>query len=130
MDQIALDGTLWVEEGRPYMIYCHEWVQVIDGAMVLVELAADLSIPAGNPLTLFHASAVGWSTGSSHDNIPVKSYVTDGYFLYRTKTGKLLMIWSSFMNGEYAIPTHREARNVPGYSNCKIPEKPCNCFWN
>ena len=103
MDQMALDGTLWVEEGRPYMIYCHEWVQVIDGAMVLVELAADLSVPAGDPLTLFHASAAGWSTGSSHDNIPVKSYVTDGCFLYRTKTGKLLMIWSSFMNGEYAI---------------------------
>lgn len=57
MDQMALDGTLWVEDGRPYMIYCHEWVQVIDGTMVLVELAPDLSAPIGDRLTLFHASA-------------------------------------------------------------------------
>lgn len=103
MDQMALDGTLWVEEGRPYMIYCHEWVQVIDGIMALVELAPDLSVPVGDHQTLFHASAAGWSTGSSHGGLPVTSYVTDGCFLYRTKTGKLLMIWSSFMNGEYAI---------------------------
>lgn len=103
MDQMALDGTLWEEEGRPYMIYCHEWVEIEDGSMVLVELAPDLSAPVGKPLTLFHASAADWSTGSSHADLSVTSYVTDGCFLYRTKTGKLLMIWSSFMNGEYAI---------------------------
>ena len=28
-------------------------------------------------------------------------YVTDGPFLYRTKTGRLLMIWSSFGAGGY-----------------------------
>ena len=103
MDRMALDGTLWVEEGQPYMIYCHEWVQVVDGTIVLVQLAADLSVAVGNGVTMFHASAADWSTGTLHDNIPVRSYVTDGCFLYRTKTGKLLMIWSSFMNGEYAI---------------------------
>ena len=32
-DEMALDGTLWVENGRPYMVYCHEWVQIGDGAM-------------------------------------------------------------------------------------------------
>jgi len=42
MDRMAFDGTLWVEEGQPYMIYCHEWVQVEDGTMELVELAPDL----------------------------------------------------------------------------------------
>lgn len=103
MDQMSLDGTLWVEEGQPYMIYCHEWVQVVDGTMVLVELAADLSVAVGDRVTMFHASAADWATGSLHDSIPVRSYVTDGCFLYRTKTGKLLMIWSSFMDSEYAI---------------------------
>ena len=103
MDQMALDGTLWVEEGRPYMIYCQEWVEIVDGSMVLVELTPDLSAPVGERLTLFHASAAEWSTGSLHDELGIRSYVTDGCFLYRTKTGKLLMIWSSFMNGEYAI---------------------------
>ncbi len=101
MDEMALDGTLWVENGRPYMVYCHEWVQIGDGAMKLVELKKDLSAPAGQPVTLFRASAAPWSTGSGEGD--EKTYVTDGCFLYRTRTGKLLMLWSSFMNGEYAI---------------------------
>lgn len=103
IDRMALDGTLWVEDGIPYMVYCHEWVQVVDGAMELVRLAPDLSAPAGNPVTLFNASAAPWSTGNVNpDPLPL-SYVTDGCFLYRTKTGKLLMIWSSFIHGDYAI---------------------------
>ena len=103
MDRMALDGTLWVEDGTPYMIYCHEWVQVADGTMELVQLAPDLSAPAGSSLTLFCASSADWSTGSEHPAPLPKSYVTDGCFLYTTKNGKLLMIWSSFMNGEYAL---------------------------
>lgn len=103
MDQMALDGTLWVEEGQPYMIYCQEWVQTIDGAMALLELSPDLSVPKGNPVTLFHASAAPWSTGSAQGEFPVTAYVTDGCYLYRTKTGKLLMIWSSYMQSRYAI---------------------------
>lgn len=100
-DEMALDGTLWVEEGRPYMVYCHEWVQTGDGGMKLVELKRDLSGRAGQPVTLFHASAAPWSTGSGEGE--AKTYVTDGCFLYRTRTGKLLMVWSSFMDGQYAI---------------------------
>lgn len=103
MDRMALDGTLWVEDGTPYMVYCHEWVQIADGTMELVELAPDLSAPVGNSLTLFCASAANWSTGTVHEAPLPTSYVTDGCFLYRTKTGKLLMIWSSFLNGEYAL---------------------------
>ncbi|MEC3878009.1 glycoside hydrolase family 43 protein [Parapedobacter sp. 10938] len=102
MDWMALDGTLWVEDDKPYMIFCHEWVEVEDGTMELIELEHDLSAVKGQPLTLFNASSAPWSTGSTHDDGTV-SYVTDGCFLYRTKTGKLLMIWSSFKEGQYAI---------------------------
>lgn len=102
MDRMALDGTLWVENGRPYMVYCHEWVEIVDGSMVLVELAPDLSSAVGDSQTLFHASSASWSTGNKHEDGTV-TYVTDGCFLYRTKTGKLLMVWSSFKNGKYAI---------------------------
>lgn len=103
MDQMALDGTLYVEDGIPYMVYCHEWVQLADGAMNVVRLTDDLSGTIGNPLRLFHASSALWSTGRNlGDALPI-SYVTDGCFLYRTKTGKLLMIWSSFHQNKYAI---------------------------
>ena len=84
------------------MIYCHEWVEMMDGTMELVELKKDLSATVGQPMRLFCASAAEWSTGSPRKD-GSRTYVTDGCFLYRTKTGKLLMIWSSFKNGEYAV---------------------------
>ncbi|GGC13853.1 glycosyl hydrolase family 43 [Parapedobacter defluvii] len=102
MDRMALDGTLWVENGIPYLIYCHEWVQIEDGTLELVQLERDLSKTVGPSLTLFHASSAPWSTGSRHADGTL-TYVTDGCFLYRTRTGKLLMIWSSFKAGSYAI---------------------------
>ena len=97
MDYMALDGTLWVEDGTPYMVFCHEWVQIEDGTMAVVELKPDLSAPAGQPIRLFHASSAPWTPENN------KSYVTDGCFMYRTKTGKLLMIWSSFAKDGYAV---------------------------
>lgn len=102
MDRMALDGTLWEENGIPYMIYCHEWVQIEDGTMELVQLSHDLSKTVGSSQMLFNASVAPWSTGTHRKDGP-SSYVTDGCFVYRTKTGKLLMIWSSFKNDSYAI---------------------------
>ena len=97
---MALDGTLWVEDDRPYMIFCHEWVQTTDGTMELVRLKPDLSQVDGEAVTLFKASGSPWvrNLGGRYPG-----YVTDGPFLYRTKGNKLVMIWSSFgMNG-YAV---------------------------
>ena len=103
LDEMCLDGTLWVENGTPYMIYCHEWVETLDGEMDLVELKKDLSAPVGESQRLFCASAAEWSTGGNTAFEGKKSYVTDGCFLYRTKAGKLLMVWSSFKDGVYAV---------------------------
>ncbi|MBR4995260.1 MAG: family 43 glycosylhydrolase [Alistipes sp.] len=100
-DEMALDGTLWVENGTPYMVYCYEWVEARDGEMKLIQLKKDLSAPVGSSQRLFCASAADWSTGSGAEGN--KTYVTDGCFLYRSKTGKLLMMWSSFMDGVYAV---------------------------
>ncbi|MGM9804208.1 MAG: glycoside hydrolase family 43 protein [Muribaculaceae bacterium] len=102
IDQMALDGTLYVEQGVPYMVYCHEWVQLEDGAMNVVRMEPDLSGIVGTPVRLFNASSAEWSTGDDHSDGTL-SYVTDGCFLYTTKTGKLLMIWSTFSNGDYAV---------------------------
>ena len=101
IDQMALDGTLWVEDGVPYMVYCHEWVQVRDGGMNLVRLKKDLSGADGTSVRLFCASSAEWSTGDGPEGN--KHYVTDGCFLYRTRTDKLLMVWSSFKEGVYAV---------------------------
>jgi GH43 family beta-xylosidase len=97
MDYMALDGTFWEENGKVYMIFCREWVEVVDGTMELQELEPDLSAPVGRPVRLFCASDAPWSPADR------ESYVTDGCFLFRTKTDKLLMIWSSFTQSGYAL---------------------------
>ncbi len=105
-DWMSLDGTLWVEDGIPYMIFCHEWAQITDGTMELVTLKKDLSAMVGEPQTLFKASDAKW-VKSMRDVKVLKNgkhgYVTDGCFVYRTKTGKLLMIWSSFGENGYGL---------------------------
>lgn len=102
MEWMALDGTLWAEKGRPpYMVFCHEWVQTGDGTMDYVELEKDLSAPASEPKMIFSASEGSWVRPVNDKG----GYVTDGCFLYRTKTGKLMMIWSSFGDNGYAVST-------------------------
>ena len=94
----CLDGTLHVDEaGVPYLVFCHEHTQIKDGTVCYARLNEDLSATEGETVTLFCAS--------SYELVdPVKSdhYVTDGPFLYRSKTGELFMIWSSFIKGKYA----------------------------
>jgi hypothetical protein len=85
-----------VEDDVPYMVFCHEWVEIVDGSIDYIELSSDLSKPVGKPHKMFHASEAEWSTG-----IPGK--VTDGCFMYKTKSDKLLMIWSSFGRKGYAV---------------------------
>lgn len=100
-DWECLDGTFWVEDGIPYMVFCHEWVQVIDGEIHAVPLADDLSHPIGEPKLLFRASDNPHVT-------PIRrrgrddNYVTDGPFLFR-ENGKTKMIWSSFYEGRYLV---------------------------
>jgi arabinan endo-1,5-alpha-L-arabinosidase len=96
-DMMTLDGTLWVEDGVPYMVFCHEWVQIKDGTVEMVKLKPDLSATDGEPVRLFHGSDAPWAKKSDEYGC----YVTDGSYLYRSKTGKLLMVWSSFSTGGY-----------------------------
>jgi len=104
-DWMSLDGTLWVENSIPYMVFCHEWAQIIDGTMELVQLENDLSGAVGKPKTLFKASDANWveSLTEAEPEMNVHGYVTDGCYLYKTKTGNLIMIWSSFTKKGYAV---------------------------
>ncbi len=95
----ALDGTLWVEEGVPYMIFCHEWLQVLDGTMEAVRLPEDIGVPTSEPFTLFRASDAPWV----EEKQPRIVYVTDGPFLFRTQTGRLGVLWSSWRDDMYVL---------------------------
>jgi beta-xylosidase len=108
-DWMSLDGTLWIEDGIPYMVFCHEWWQITDGTMELVRLTDDLSDVVGEPGTLFKATDAKWVKSLRDIGGKQHGYVTDGPFLYRTKIGRLLMIWSSFGQNKYAVGLARSA---------------------
>ena len=91
---MCLDGTLYVDEdGTPYMVFCHEWVQVKNGEMCAIQLTPDLKAPVGEPMLLFKANEL---PGVVSQDAEKTCFVTDGPFMYRNSNGKLLMIWSSF----------------------------------
>ncbi|WP_365340395.1 family 43 glycosylhydrolase [uncultured Parabacteroides sp.] len=97
----TLDGTFWVDnDGKPYMVYCHEWLQNQNGTIEKIELKPDLSGPAGKGRILFRASDSPWSR-EKIDGKVVPNRVTDGPWLFRTGTGRLGMIWTSWIFQDY-----------------------------
>ena len=85
---MCLDGTLWIEDGTPWMVFCHEWCQVGNGRMMAAPLSEDFSRFTAEPVELFRAA-----------DVPGGKSVTDGPFLVRDAGGKLRMIWSNFLTG-------------------------------
>lgn len=110
-DWECLDGTFYVDgEGKPWIVFCHEWVQAIDGEIWAMQLSDDLSAPAGPPRLLFTASEAEWIVpGRPVQGKP--SFVTDGPFLWRTAAGALLMLWAAFSKDGY---TQGLARSTNG----------------
>lgn len=102
----CLDGTLYTDvNGKPWMVFVHEWLQTGDGQICAEPLTDDLSRAAGDPIILFRASDGLWN-GTEKTG----GYVTDGPFLYRLKSGKLIMLWSSFTEkGAYGVGLARSA---------------------
>ncbi len=101
----CLDGTMYIEDREPWMVFCREWTEVIDGEMYAVKLKKDLTGTDGEPILLFRSSQAPWTVGAKQ-NVNGKdclAYVTDGPNLYKTKDGSLLMLWSCGGKKGYAI---------------------------
>jgi hypothetical protein len=98
----TLDGTFWVgEDGKPYMIYCEEWLINWNGTIEKIELKPDLSGTVGEGEVLFRASDSPWSKERDEDGNVIPNKVTDGPWLFETQTGKLGMLWTSWVFDEY-----------------------------
>ena len=103
----CIDGTLYEENGKVYMIFVHEWTQIIDGTMDYIELAPDLSYTLSpHPVTMFRASELPCggemnSLGEATFGLKMPGWVTDGPQLFRTQTGRLGRLWSSWGKERY-----------------------------
>lgn len=115
----CLDGTLHVDDdGTPWVVFCQEWSQVHDGAIWARRLTPDLTGVEGSPVFLFNASDAPWTrpmTGQRFAQYDLPVYVTDGPFLFRLRSGHLMMLWSSFGDGGYAMGVaHSTSGHVTG----------------
>jgi len=98
----TLDGTLWIDkDGKPYMVYCYEWLQNLNGTIEKIELKPDLSGTIGTGQVLFRASDSPWSREKDENGNDRPNKVTDGPYLFYTNTGRLGMIWTSWVYDMY-----------------------------
>lgn len=95
--QQCLDGTLHVENGIPYIIYCYEYSDDAAnniGEMYYVQLSNDLKRAIGAPVRMFDAKTI------INNNTGVDAYITDGPEIYKATDGTLLLLWSTFIMNE------------------------------
>lgn len=104
----CLDGTLYMENGVPYMIYCHEYTCDSDtckddmGSMVYVQLSEDLKTTVGEHKEFFEAKEyTNYNWYDTTINKKTNSKVTDGPFVYTTGEGQKYLLWSTFKDDEY-----------------------------
>jgi GH43 family beta-xylosidase len=91
-DWSSLDGTLYIEDGVPYMIFCHEWIQIQNGTVCGMRLTEDLKKADGEPFVLWHALEAPWIASVHGEG----NFVTDGPFVVK-HNDKLCCIWASFV---------------------------------
>lgn len=95
----CLDGTFYLDKtGAPFIVFCHEHTQIIDGTICYAKLNEDLTGTTGEVTTLFSASSPFYI----EEKPDGEHYITDGPFMYRSKTNELFMLWSTFINHQYA----------------------------
>ncbi len=95
----ALDGTLYIENGTPYMIYCHEHECTClegTGTVDYIQLSADLKSAVGESVQLFEGDRFSWGSIFNRKY----SSTTDGVHVY-TKDGVNYLQWSTHIDGTY-----------------------------
>lgn len=105
----CLDGTLYEENGKVYCVFCHEHTQILNGTICYVELSDDLKEAISPPVELFDAGSYleREASESCHN-------VTDGPFMYRMESGKLLMIWSTIKEAYYQCIAASDNGSITG----------------
>ena len=113
-DKPTLDGTFWVDrDNRPYMVYCGEWLKNWNGTVEMIRLKPDLSGTIGKGKVLFRASDSPWSREKIDGKVTFNR-VTDGPWVFRTATGRLGMLWTSWI---YDVYTQGVAYSASGTLN-------------
>ncbi len=106
-DWSCIDGTLYLEEGKPWLIFSHSFEDDPKGDMCLLPLKEDLSAAVGEPVTLFSAAEAPWARpvpfAKTEFGMEGDVYFTDGPCVKKLHDGELIMTWSSWSEQAYAV---------------------------
>ena len=131
-DWSCIDGTVFVEDGKPYLIFSHSFEDDPRGDMCLLELKPDYSAAAGEVVKLFSAAEAPWARpvpfAKAEFGMDGDVYFTDGPYVVRLPDGKLNMIWSSWSEQAYAVGVaESESGKISGpWKQLETPLWPAN----
>ena len=112
--QSCIDGTLYVQDGKPHIIYSHDWPDcyvpekaAYVGEICAAQLSEDLTEIIGEPWVIF-ASDESPISKATPDHLVYKGqncirYGSDGPFLQTLSDGTLILTWSPYLNGNYVV---------------------------
>ncbi len=132
----CLDGTLHIEDGEPWMVFCHEWTQEYNGKIKARKLTKDLKESTGEIIEILDAKSIKWIRKFGDPRIEKDGYLTDAPFMYKTKNGRLIMLWSSYSypnymggDGGYTVAmAYSKTGNITGpWENDDKLLLDCNC---
>ncbi len=132
LDKSCIDGTLIIDNGKPYMVYSHDWPDnyikerdVYLGEIWATELSEDLSTPVGKPFLLFCSDECPYSAQAAAptewiEGI-VQRYGSDAPFVRRLKNGKLFLTWSPIPANNYIVIGAVADRIKGPWKHCETP---------
>lgn len=106
-DWSCIDGTVYMDQGVPYLIFSHSFEDTPDGDMCMMQLSANLKKAESEPVTLFSAAEAVWAKpvpfAKAEFGMDGDVYFTDGPSVVKMEDGKLYMTWSSWSCCGYAV---------------------------
>lgn len=124
-DRSCIDGSLYVEDGVPYMVYSADWPDNYDnekgcyiGKICAIELSEDLTGSVGEPFTLFSSidSPASAKAPAVHDYMGehVTRYGSDGPFISTLSDGSLFLTWSPIPDMNYIVAAAVSKNGIRG----------------
>ena len=114
LNQSCIDGTLFVCDGKPYILYSHDWPDnyfeeknEYVGEIWCSELSENLTEMIGDAIRLFASDEVPLSKSTPHKitwaGRQAKRYGSDAPFVQRLSNGALYLTWSPYLEDHYVV---------------------------
>lgn len=112
--QSCIDGTLYVQNGTPYILYSHDWPDhyfteehAYVGEICAAQLRDDLTEIVGQPWVLFASNDAPISRGAPHHIVyngqSCVRFGSDAPFVQTLSNGALLLTWSPYLKDNYVV---------------------------